>query len=126
MLKLLGASTAAILGATGCVRKPPREVVSRETAPEFAPPGIALHYASTWTEGNLPLWLLVRTQGGRRTRSKVNPDHPVIIKARERGHASEPARLYSPARLRASTGAASWQAADARTRASADGAAALC
>jgi Fe-S-cluster-containing dehydrogenase component len=116
VIQLMGASMLAALGASGCVRKPPRESVSRETAPEYARPGVPLWYASTWTEGRFPYGLLVKTQEGRPTKIEGNPDHPVNRGASSAAMQAGLLSLYDPARLRAPRGAATWDQADERVR----------
>ncbi|MBM4398469.1 MAG: hypothetical protein FJ087_22610, partial [Deltaproteobacteria bacterium] len=114
MLKLMGASLALAAGAPGCVRKPPRDVVSRERAPEGRLPGVPLVFASTWTEGRFPYGILVKTVDGRPVKVDGNPDHPVNRGGSSAAMQGAVLSLYDPSRLTAPRGAASWDEADRR------------
>ena len=64
LFKLVG-SSLAIAGLSACVRKPPRDIVSRASEPEYRRPGQALYYSSTWTDGPYPYGTVVKTVDGR-------------------------------------------------------------
>ncbi len=116
LLTLMGASLALGAGA-GCVRKPPRKIVSRTSAPEFQKPGEALHYASSWTDGPFPFGLLIKTVDGRPIKIEGNPDHPVNQGSSSAQMQASLLSLYDPQRLQQPRGASSWTEADKRIKA---------
>ncbi|MCH9023322.1 MAG: hypothetical protein IID32_11265, partial [Planctomycetes bacterium] len=77
VLKLMGASAGLAVGIPGCKRKPERKIISRVSGPEYQKPGEALYYSSTWTEGNFPYGMIVKTVDGRPIKIEGNPDHPI-------------------------------------------------
>ena len=64
-------------GGIGCTRKPERTIVSMAEAPEYQHPGKALTYASTWTEGQVPYGIMIKTLDGRPVKIEGLPDHPL-------------------------------------------------
>jgi len=113
-LKALGGGLASLVGLLSCVRKPPREVVSRESRAEYRKPGRTLHYATTWADGWYPYGLLVATVEGRPIRVDGNPDHPVNRGASNAAMAASLFGLYDPERLKRPPG--SWSEVDAQIR----------
>ena len=79
MKTLLGASTALSLGVAGCERKPKRLIVPRVQAPEYQQPAKALYYSSTFTGGDYPYGLMIKTVDGRPIKVEGNPDHPINL-----------------------------------------------
>ncbi|UCE61306.1 MAG: 4Fe-4S dicluster domain-containing protein [Phycisphaerales bacterium] len=114
---LMGASSALALGLTGCERKPRRQIISRATGPEWQRPGEAVYYSSTWTDGDFPYGLMLKTVDGRPIKIEGNPDHPVNREGSTVGMQASVLSLYDPDRLRAphdEMGAVSWEAVDLR------------
>lgn len=118
MLKLLmGASAALAVGIPGCERKPRRRIVSRVDGPEYAKPGQALYYASTWTGGPFPYGVLIKTMDGRPIKIEGNPDHPLNRGSSDAAMQASLLSLYDPDRLRAPSSAnqtKTWEAVDLR------------
>jgi len=115
-LALMGASMALASGLEGCVRKPPREVVSWDYAPEYQEPGKVLHFASTWMDGGYPYGLLVTAVDGRPIKIEGNPEHPVGGASSNMAMQAAILGLYDPGRMRRPLGAADWSEADKRVR----------
>ncbi len=113
-LQVLASWMAMAAGLPGCVRKPPRRVISRETVPEYDRPGQAILYSSTWTEGWFPYGMVVKTVEGRPVKVDGNPDHPVNGRASNAAMQATVFSLYDPNRLKAPVGVGSWEEADAR------------
>lgn len=116
LLKAMGASLALGVSLPGCVRKPPRDVFSRESDPEYRRPGVALHYSTTWTEGWYPYGMLVRSVDGRPVKIEGNPEHPINAGTSNAAMQAGIQALYAPDRLRAPRGAESWDIADSSVR----------
>jgi anaerobic selenocysteine-containing dehydrogenase len=117
MKMMLGASSALIVGAQGCERKPRRKIVSRVSGPEYQKPGQTLYYSSTWTEGSWPYGLVVKTVDGRPVKVDGNPDDPVSRGSSTAAMQASILSLYDPDRLRsprADGRALSWDEADRR------------
>jgi molybdopterin-containing oxidoreductase family iron-sulfur binding subunit len=117
MQLMLGASSALIVGAQGCERKPRRKIVSRAAGPEYQKPGRALYYSSTWTEGSWPYGLVVKTVDGRPVKVDGNPDDPVCRGSSTVAMQASILSLYDPDRLRSPRSGGqelSWGEADRR------------
>ena len=98
-MKLLAASAVLAGGLVGCTRKPPRKIVSLAETPEYQKPGMPLYYASTWTEGQVPYGMMIRTVDGRPVKIEGLPAHPL-----NPGTSSAPMQasilsLYDPDRM---------------------------
>ena len=119
-LALAGASMALAGGTAGCVRKPPREVISRREGPEYREPGRVLNFATTWMDGPFPYGMLVAATDGRPIKVEGNPDHPVGGGASTMAMQAALLGLYDPRRLDAPRGTTTWNEADARIRAALD------
>jgi len=114
VLKLLAAS-AVLAAGPGCNRKPYRRIVSMAETPEYTHPGTPLHYASTWTEGQVPYGMMVRTVDGRPVKIEGLPGHPLNRGTSSAAMQAALLSLYDPDRLRApmkGDAAVSWQDAD--------------
>ena len=70
----LAASTA--VGLSGCLRRPAEEILPYTRTPEFALPGIALHYASALSHHGESLGVVVEQHEGRPTKIEGNAFHP--------------------------------------------------
>jgi molybdopterin-containing oxidoreductase family iron-sulfur binding subunit len=98
-LKIMGASLAMV-GASGCMRRPVEKIVPYVKKPEEIIPGVANWYASTCGECDSGCGVLVKTREGRPIKFEGNPKHPVSKGALcARGQASV-LNLYDPDRLR--------------------------
>lgn len=100
---LLGASAALAFGVGGCERKPQRQIVSRVTGPEYQQPGEVLYYSSSWTDGDFPYGLMIKTVDGRPIKVDGNPDHPMNAGTSNVAMQATTLSLYDPDRM---TGAA--------------------
>ena len=115
MKLMLGASSALIVGAQGCERKPRRKIVSRVAGPEYQKPGRTLYYSSTWTDGPWPYGLVVKTVDGRPIKIDGNPADPVSRGSSTASMQATILSLYDPDRLRSPRGGGrelSWEEAD--------------
>jgi anaerobic selenocysteine-containing dehydrogenase len=100
-LTVMGASMA--LAATACARRPVTKIIPYVTKPEDVTPGVANHYASTYSDGPTPYGILVKVREGRPVKIEGNEQHPVNQgKLCVRGQASL-LSLYDPERLKAPT-----------------------
>ena len=72
----VGTATAAAVGLSGCLRRPAEQILPYSRAPEYALPGIALHFATSMSHQGDALGLLVESHEGRPTKIEGNPDHP--------------------------------------------------
>jgi molybdopterin-containing oxidoreductase family iron-sulfur binding subunit len=70
------ASAAAAATATGCIRRPAEQILPHTRAPEYALPGIALHFASVLPHHGEALGVLVEQHEGRPTKIEGNAEHP--------------------------------------------------
>ena len=100
-LKMMGASAALAVGIPGCKRKPKRHIISRIDMPEYQKPGKSIFYASTWTDGDYPYGLLIKTVDGRPIKIEGNPDHPVNGGKTSSQMQASILSLYDPDRLQA-------------------------
>lgn len=82
---LASASAAAAATATGCIRRPAEQILPHTRAPEYALPGIALHYASVLTHHGEALGVLVEQHEGRPTKIEGNGEHPASNPSRQPG-----------------------------------------
>lgn len=82
---LASAATAAAATATGCIRRPAEQILPHTRAPEYALPGIALHYASVLTHNGEALGVLVEQHEGRPTKIEGNGEHPAANPSRQPG-----------------------------------------
>ncbi|MBI4881307.1 MAG: 4Fe-4S dicluster domain-containing protein [Planctomycetes bacterium] len=98
-LQLLAAS-AALAAAPGCDRKPYRRIVSMAETPEYQHPGEPLDYASTWTEGQVPYGMMIRTLDGRPVKVEGLPGHPLNRGASTAAMQAAILSLYDPGRPR--------------------------
>ncbi len=101
ILQLMGASmaVAASAGMAGCDRKPPRNVISRHSGPEYQKPGVPLYYSTTWTDGLYPYGMVVKCVDGRPVKIEGNPDHPLNGEASNAQMQASLLSLYDPERL---------------------------
>lgn len=98
-LKLMGASLA--LGSAGCLRRPVQKIVPYTKQPEEMTLGQALHYSSTWFDGQESFGLLVKTREGRPIKLEGNPNDPMsrgALSARAQAYLLS---CYDPDRLQA-------------------------
>ncbi len=72
---MLAASAAAAVGASGCIRRPAEQILPHTRAPEYALPGIALHFASVLAHNGEALGVLVEQHEGRPTKIEGNAEH---------------------------------------------------
>ncbi|GAB4197991.1 MAG: TAT-variant-translocated molybdopterin oxidoreductase [Sandaracinaceae bacterium] len=70
------ASITAAAAASGCIRRPAEQILPHTRAPEYALPGIALHFASVLSHNGEALGVLVEQHEGRPTKIEGNADHP--------------------------------------------------
>jgi molybdopterin-containing oxidoreductase family iron-sulfur binding subunit len=72
----LAASTAtAAIGLSGCIRRPAEEILPYTVTPEYALPGIALHYASALSHNGESVGVVVEQHEGRPTKIEGNALH---------------------------------------------------
>ena len=69
-------ATAAAVGLSGCIRRPAETIVPYSRGPEYAHPGVPLHFATSTTHRGESLGLLVESHEGRPTKIEGNPAHP--------------------------------------------------
>ena len=108
-------SATALLTATGCTRKPKRHVVATVDRPEYRRPGMPLHYASTFTDGDVPYGVLIKTIDGRPIKIEGLPEHPLSQGKSTATMQASTLALYDPERLKGpenQEGSVSWEAAD--------------
>lgn len=73
---LAAASTAsAAVGLSGCIRRPAEEILPYTRTPEYALPGIALHYATALSHNGESLGVVVEQHEGRPTKIEGNAFH---------------------------------------------------
>ncbi|MBX7190884.1 MAG: 4Fe-4S dicluster domain-containing protein [Sandaracinaceae bacterium] len=72
---LVAASATAAVTASGCIRRPAEQILPHTRAPEYALPGIALHFASTIAHNGEALGVLVEQHEGRPTKIEGNSEH---------------------------------------------------
>ena len=101
----LAASTAgaAALALEGCIRRPEEFILPHSLAPEFAQPGIALHYATSIAQGEDVSGLVVASHEGRPTKIEGNPAHPANRGATDVPTQLEIWNLYDPDRAKRAT-----------------------
>ncbi|MBN8613135.1 MAG: 4Fe-4S dicluster domain-containing protein, partial [Deltaproteobacteria bacterium] len=73
---MMAASAATAVAATGCIRRPAEQILPHTRAPEYALPGIALHFASVLAHNGEALGVLVEQHEGRPTKIEGNAEHP--------------------------------------------------
>ncbi|MFO0588502.1 MAG: 4Fe-4S dicluster domain-containing protein [Polyangiaceae bacterium] len=100
-LTLVGASLT--LGAGGCTRQPPEQIVPYVRRPEDAVPGVAREYATSMVHRGVATGLLVRSETGRPIKVEGNPDHPSSLGACDAFAQASVWSLYDPERARVST-----------------------
>ncbi len=100
MLKNSAAWLTMAYGLAACDRVPPRKIVSRPNLPEYQTPGEAVYYASTWTDGNYPYPMLVKTVDGRPIKIDGNPDVAINFGKSTSSMQASTLSLYDPDRLR--------------------------
>lgn len=119
--KIMGASLA-MMGASGCTRRPIEHIVPYVKKPEDITPGIANWYTSTCGECDSGCGILVKSREGRPIKFEGNPSHPVSQGGLcARGQASV-LNVYDPDRLksaievgrRGSDGVLKWDDLDAK------------
>ena len=74
-LTVTGASAAAV-GLNGCIRRPSENILPYTVQPEYAHPGVPLHFATSTTHRGEAVGLLVESHEGRPTKIEGNPQHP--------------------------------------------------
>ncbi len=72
---MMAASAATAVAATGCIRRPAEQILPHTRAPEYALPGIALHFASVLAHNGEALGVLVEQHEGRPTKIEGNAEH---------------------------------------------------
>ena len=100
-LALVGASLA--VGAEGCTRQPPEQIVPYVRRPEDAIPGVSREYATSMVHQGIATGLLVRSETGRPIKVEGNPDHPSSLGASDAFAQASVWSLYDPERARVST-----------------------
>ncbi|MDW8246614.1 MAG: 4Fe-4S dicluster domain-containing protein [Sandaracinaceae bacterium] len=70
------ASVLSAFGAGGCLRRPAEAIMPHAQAPEYALPGIALHFATVLPHNGEAVGVIVEQHEGRPTKIEGNPDHP--------------------------------------------------
>ncbi|MCB9591228.1 MAG: 4Fe-4S dicluster domain-containing protein [Sandaracinaceae bacterium] len=75
-LAITGATTATV-GLSGCIRRPEENILPYTVQPEYAQPGIPLHFASSTSHRGEGVGLLVESHEGRPTKIEGNPSHPM-------------------------------------------------
>jgi molybdopterin-containing oxidoreductase family iron-sulfur binding subunit len=71
----IAGASAALAGATGCVRKPKEQILEFGERPEDLVPGRPLFYASAVARGATIEGIVVESQDGRPTKIEGNPKH---------------------------------------------------
>ncbi len=111
---VVGAS-AALAGATGCVRKPKETILAFGERPEDLIPGRPMFYASAIARGATVEGVLVESQDGRPTKIEGNPKHSGSQGATSVWTQASVLDMYDPERTRVPvTGGASSTMAQAR------------
>ncbi len=109
-LELVGGSMA-LAGASGCVPRPPDEIVPYAHRPPEVTPGVPAAYATATVLDGYATGLLVQTREGRPIKVEGNPDHPASLGAAGVFEQAALLGLYDPSRLRDARredGPASW------------------
>ncbi|MBI2816337.1 MAG: TAT-variant-translocated molybdopterin oxidoreductase [Acidobacteria bacterium] len=96
------AASLALAGLAGC-SKPVEEIVPYVRAPEVAPPGVALFFATAMTVAGSAIGLLVESHEGRPTKVEGNPNHPASLGATDVFAQASILSLYDPDRSQALT-----------------------
>ncbi len=96
-MQLLGAS-AALAGATGCVREPSDRILPYITTPPDVLPGVSRPYATAMTLDGYATGLLVDSVDGRPVKIEGNPDHPASLGAAGVYEQASLLQLYDPHR----------------------------
>jgi molybdopterin-containing oxidoreductase family iron-sulfur binding subunit len=96
-MQLLGAS-AALAGATGCVREPTDKILPYLTTPPDVLPGVSRPYATAMTLDGYATGLLVDSVDGRPVKIEGNPDHPASLGAAGVYEQASLLELYDPNR----------------------------
>lgn len=77
-LQLMGASMA-LAGLGACTKMPAEKIIPYVTPPLSMTPGIAQHYASSFSFGGYAQGVLVESHDGRPTQVQGNPLHPASL-----------------------------------------------
>jgi molybdopterin-containing oxidoreductase family iron-sulfur binding subunit len=77
-LTLMSASFA-MMGLTGCIRRPEEHIIPYQKLPEGMTLGIPQHYATTVSHRGEGLGVLVECHEGRPTKIEGNPEHPASL-----------------------------------------------
>jgi len=96
----LSSASAALVGLQACIRRPEEKILPFTRAPEYALPGIPVHYATTISLNKELLGLLVTAIEGRPIKIEGNPDHPENNGATDGTAQAEIWNLYDPDRAR--------------------------
>jgi molybdopterin-containing oxidoreductase family iron-sulfur binding subunit len=96
---VVGAS-AALAGATGCVRKPRETILEFGERPEDLIPGRPMFYASAIARGATVEGLVVESQDGRPTKIEGNPKHSGSQGATSVWTQASVLEMYDPERTR--------------------------
>jgi hypothetical protein len=94
-LQVIGAMLA--MGA-GCTKQPEERIVPHVKAPEGAPLGQPLFYASATVLGGVATGVLVEQNEGRPTKLEGNPEHPASLGATDAFTQAAAFDLYDPDR----------------------------
>ena len=100
------AASVALAGLTSC-RKPVTHILPFNKRPEGFRPGIAAHYATTFTRNGYGIGVLCKSSDGRPTKVEGNPLHPMSMGASDAFLQAELLGLYDPARSRTARGPSS-------------------
>jgi molybdopterin-containing oxidoreductase family iron-sulfur binding subunit len=101
-LKLMGASLA-LMGVTGCYRRPQQKIVPYLEQPEFLVPGRPLYFATAMPFNGSATGLLVTSNEGRPTKVEGNSGHPLSLGATSVFEQAALLTLYDPDRSKTIT-----------------------
>jgi Fe-S-cluster-containing dehydrogenase component len=95
---LFGGLATALLAVEGCARRPVENILPYTRAPEYALPGMPLHYATVRAHRGEAIGLLVENHEGRPTKLEGNPDHPASLGKTDLLTQASILELYDPDR----------------------------
>ena len=101
-LKLMGASLA-LMGVTGCYRRPQQKIVPYLEQPEFLVSGRPLYFATAMPFNGSATGLLVTSNEGRPTKIEGNSSHPLSLGATSVFEQAALLTLYDPDRSKTIT-----------------------
>ena len=99
-LTLMSASFA-MMGLTGCIRRPEEHIIPYQKMPEGVIPGIPQFYATNLAQHGEAIGVLIESHEGRPTKLEGNPDHPASLGGASPWMQAAVLDLYDPDRVQA-------------------------